>query len=145
MITFVWVWFLLVGVPGVIVMLRMLKSAQSESSWSRIPGVVLEARILNTSEGYIPKIRYEYICEGDKHENSMYKSLVSASNSHSPAERVLRRYPVGANVTVFVNPKNPSDSVLEPMNSEIPYYLGVAGFSLCTFIGAVGLTLVLTK
>ena len=58
----------------------------------------------------------------------MFKSMVIASSSRSPSERVIRRYPVGANVTVYVNPNIPSDSVLEPMDSEVPYYLGVAGF-----------------
>ena len=145
MIAFVWVWFLVVGVPGIVVMLRTLESARSEPGWIRIPGVVLESRILNTSEGYLPKIRYEYNFEGDKHENSMFKSLASTSNLRSPSERVIRRYPVGVKVTVYVNPNNPSDSVLEPMDSEVPYYLGVAGFFLCALIGAVGLTLALLK
>jgi hypothetical protein len=144
-IAFVWAWFLVVGVPGVFVMLRMLESARSEPGWIRIPGVVLESRILNTAEGYLPTIRYEYNFEGDRHENSMFKSMVIASSSRSPSERVVRRYPVGANVTVYVNPKNPSDGVLEPMDSEVPYYLGVAGFFLCALIGAVGLTLALLK
>jgi Protein of unknown function (DUF3592) len=143
MIAFVWAWFLVVGVPGVFVMLRMLKSAQSEPGWIRSPGVVLESRILNTAEGYLPTIRYEYNFEGDRHENSMFKTMVITSSSRSPSERVMSRYPVGANVTVYVNPNNPSDSVMEPMDSEMPYYLGVAGFFLCALIGAVGLTLAL--
>lgn len=145
MITFVWIWFLVVGVPGVFVMLRTLKSAQSESSWSRVPGVVLESRILNTSEGYLPTIRYEYMFEGNKHENSIFKSVVSTSSSRSPSERVIGHYPAGASVTVYVNPSNPSASVLEPMDSEMPYYLGVAVFFLCALIGAVGLTLAMLK
>ena len=62
-----------------------------------------------------------------------------------PSERVANRYPAGAKVTVYVNPNNPSDSVLEPMDSEMPYYLGVAGFCLCALIGVVGLTLALFK
>ncbi len=145
MITFVWILFLVVGVPGVFEMWRTLKSARSESSWGHIPGVVLESRIVNTSEGYLPSIRYEYNFEGDRHENTMFKSMVSTSNSRSPSERVIGRYPVGAKVTVYVNPNNPSDSVLEPMDSEVPYYLGLAAFFLCALIGAAGLTLALFK
>jgi Protein of unknown function (DUF3592) len=144
-IAFVWAWLLMVGVPGVLVMLRMLRRARSEPGWIRIPGAVLESRILNTAEGYLPTIRYEYNFEGDRHENSMFKSLVTASSSRSSSERVIRRYPAGANVTVYVNPNNPSDSVLEPMDSEVPYYLGVAGFFLCALIGGVGLTVALLK
>jgi hypothetical protein len=139
-IIFVWILFLVVGVLGVVAMLRTLKSAQSESNWRQTPGVVLESRILNTSEGYLPSIRYEYYFEGDRRENAMFKSMVSASNSSSPSERVIDRYPAGANVTVYVNPKKPSDSVLEPMHSEVPYYFGAAGFVLFALIGAVGLT-----
>ena len=75
---FVWPWFLVVGVAGVIVMLRTLKSARSEPGWIGIPGEVLESRILNTAEGYLPAIRYEYNFEGNRHENSIFKSMVIA-------------------------------------------------------------------
>ena len=145
MIAFVWPWFLMVGVAGVIVMLRTLKGARSEPGWIGIPGEILESRVLNTAEGYLPAIRYEYNFEGNRRENSMFKSVVITSNSRIPSERVVNRYPAGAKVTVYVNPNNPSDSVLEPMDSEMPYYLGVAGFCLCALIGAVGLTLTLFK
>jgi len=94
-IAFVWAWFLVVGVPGVFVVLRMLKSAQSEPGWIRSPGVVLESRILSTAEGYLPTIRYEFNFEGDTYENGMSKSIVIASSSRSPSERVICRYPVG--------------------------------------------------
>jgi hypothetical protein len=141
----VWAWFVLVGVPGVFVILHKLRNAQSESSWIRIPGVVLESCIRNSSEGYVPTIRYEYNFEGDRLENDMFKSVLISSSSRIPSERVISRYPVGANVTVYVNPQNPTDSVLEPMDSEVPYYVGVAGFFVCALIGAVGLAHALLK
>lgn len=145
MIAFIWPWFLAVGIAGVTVMLRMLKSARSEPGWIGIPGEVLDSRILSTAEGYLPAIRYGYNFEGNRYENSIFKSMVIASSSRIRSERVTNRYPAAAKVTVYVNPNNPSDSVLEPMDSEMPYYLGVAGFCLCALIGALGLTLALFK
>jgi hypothetical protein len=98
-IAVVWAFFLVVGVPGVFVMLRTLKSARSEPGWIGIPGVVLESRTLNTAEGYLPTIRYEYNFEGHRRENSIFRSVVITSSSRGPSEQVVSRYPVGANVT----------------------------------------------
>ena len=66
-------------------MLRMLESAQSEPSWICIPGVVLESRILNTAEGYLPTIRYEYNFE----ETGM--KIVCSSLWSLHLARVVRR------------------------------------------------------
>jgi hypothetical protein len=55
-------------------------------------------------------IRYEYSVDGISYTSLSINSIDTPSNPSSYASR----FPVGEDVIVYYNPKNPSDAVLEP-------------------------------
>ncbi len=63
---------------------------------------------------YFPKVRYEYSVLGKAYTGE--RIAFGAAKGHSApadAEKVLARYPVGATVTVYYNPRDPAEAVLE--------------------------------
>lgn len=65
--------------------------------------------------------------------------IVSGGGRPEPvcdAEGVARRYPVGRPITVFVNPRDPTKSVLEANGSLfwLPSFAGMFVFGLSTII-----------
>jgi hypothetical protein len=136
---------LLVGVSFVFVVLRSWKSAQNESDWARSSGVILATQITNSHEGYVPRIEYEYTFDGTRFVCGKFRSVIMTSSSRNPSKRVIERYPIGASVTVYVNPNNPADAVLEPSDSETPFIFGAAVGCLFALIGGVVLIRALFK
>lgn len=65
---------------------------------------------------YRANIRYEYAVNGESHESDIWRfgAKISWLSWPSVAARATARYPFGKSVTVFYNPNNPSDAVLEP-------------------------------
>jgi hypothetical protein len=138
-------WFVVVGVSFIVVMLRAQRGARSESSWRQVPGVILTSNAESAYEGYLPHIRFDYTFEGSKYVGGQFKSAILTYNWRGPSERVVGRYPPGTRVTVYVNPSNPKDAVLEPSVSGVIYHVGVAAGCLFALLGVVGLIHVLTK
>ncbi len=63
---------------------------------------------------YFPKVQYEYSVMGKTYTGGRIAFGASKGfSSRAGAEKVLERYPVGATVTVYYNPDNPADAVLE--------------------------------
>ena len=72
-------------------------------------------KISSDSEGtsYHPEIRYEYALDGARFIGDRYRYTFSTSGKKS-AEQAVAVHPVGRTVTVYYNPADPSDSVLQP-------------------------------
>ena len=63
---------------------------------------------------YYPEVRYEYSVLGKTYTGRRIAFGASKGFSTSAgAEKALERYPVRATVTVYYNPDNPADAVLE--------------------------------
>ena len=91
------------------------KAEKDASQWPSVNGTVLSARLV--SHGSIryradfPEISYSYEVGG-----KVYKSKHIAAGGEMGgvgAQSVLDRYPVSSQVTVYYDPKNPKDAVLE--------------------------------
>jgi Protein of unknown function (DUF3592) len=140
--------FLGVGAGSIVYSVLALVSALESRRWPEAAGVMTESR-LEKSRGYEggytyrPVVSYRFTVEG--------KELVGGracfgdrigTNWSSPAKRILRKYPHGAQVKVRYNPRRPEDAVLEPgLNGFIVsfFLLGVAFF----VFGLLGLRLAL--
>ncbi|MBD3290759.1 DUF3592 domain-containing protein [candidate division KSB1 bacterium] len=72
----------------------------------------MDTRFHNSREGSIaekrPRIEYDYFVNDEKFHGSNY------GNIDGIAESIVANYPVGKEVTVFYNPQNPCESVLNP-------------------------------
>ena len=73
------------------------------------------------------------------HTGNRIRSTGVSTESRKPAEADVSRYPVGTDITVFVNPDMPADSVVEPGTKK--WHLTGIVFS-CAFVGCWGLTMI---
>lgn len=115
---------LVVGIILVVGNVRARKRADASQNWPNTTGRILlsETRTSQTRDddgnlqapAYFPYVEYDYILNGQ-----VYKSHKLTFGSHetftarATAASRLAPYPVGANVTLYYNPENPGDSVLE--------------------------------
>ena len=104
----------------------------SPRKWLRVPGTIAISNIhLESSRTgryhYTTTIQYDYRFKDHDFTSSCRRPNNFALGWRAEAEAIVARYPVGANVTVFVHPERPNYSVLEcgvtPM-SWIPLILG---------------------
>jgi hypothetical protein len=98
---------------GIIFVTRR-KVAQA-SSWTSTMGTVtfstVERRSSSDGYSYYPVVNYSYQVMGQPHQGN--KIVPGPAVGGSGANKVVARYPVGAQVMVYYDPNNPSDAVLE--------------------------------
>jgi len=85
--------------------------------WPQIDGTIVNSTIkkqwLDPGYQYVPIVEYEYSYGGKAYSSSKRRAGNYASGASEEAEAILSRYPVGGRVTVFVDPEDPDNSVLE--------------------------------
>lgn len=90
------------------------RHARRQLGWEAVPGRVCIAEVAMVGTRYFrPRIEYTYEHGGRQFRGAKVRSLLVLANWRGPAERLLDKYPFGSPVTVFVNPEDPRDSVLE--------------------------------
>ena len=104
-----------VSIP--IIVLRF-KTANASGDWPTIQGTVIESRIQEHQSGlhasYKPIVRYEYSVNDEFYSGSVLSLSDYSSQDKFVARKIARKYPFGSNVTVYYNPDNPSEALLEP-------------------------------
>jgi hypothetical protein len=97
-----------------------------ERQWLRTEGLIRESRI-EAANGWAARIRYSYSFRGESFEGSRISPLHEDAKhrSEQQAQRDRRRYPYGKTVTVYVNPEDPFDAVLEPLAGNRRAFLHV--------------------
>jgi hypothetical protein len=91
---------------------RKIREAQQ---WPSTKGLVVtsEVRNDNDEEGWYAKIIYRYEVGGRVYENSRIAVAVEHGNQSLQAqEQLASRFPVGAHVPVYYDPRNPADAAL---------------------------------
>ncbi|MCB9444517.1 MAG: DUF3592 domain-containing protein [Ardenticatenaceae bacterium] len=78
-------------------------------------------------------IRYEYAVEGVSYTSLSINAIDTPANPSSYADR----FPVGEDVTVYYNPKDPADAVLEP--GFVNIFKAFGGFSFLILVVGVSL------
>ena len=78
----------------------------AEHRWPRVAGRIVES--------YRAVISYFYTYVGERHAGNRIRSLMSDRTLGASAQRIADQFPVGREVTVYVNPRDPRESVLEP-------------------------------
>ena len=115
--------FFVAGVFMIIMNIRARKKAEASQSWPSTTGEVFSTDVKRStstdSEGYNtttyePVIIYGYNVIGSDYESSKISfGLKRTYNTVAKANQVLENYPKGSAVTVYYNPDNPSEAVLE--------------------------------
>ena len=111
---------------GIYLLIRFNKDKQkaaSSQTWPSTSGRIVEARVTEStstdSDGdrstyYSPQIVYEYEVMGSPiRGDKIYVGLKSSSSNYKKAQEKVAQYPIGKTVSVFYNPDDPTDAVLE--------------------------------
>jgi hypothetical protein len=110
--------------------------------WPQSSGVIVTSRVekqwVGSSFGQsryevFPIIEYEFSFEGRTYKTSHWRyGNFSIGNTES-SQAILERYSVGLTITVFVNTRNPTKSVLETHPSSlcwVPFGFGILFLAL---------------
>lgn len=111
---------------GIYLILRSRTGTQKSRrsmNWPSLTGKVLEARLIestsidsdgDSSTTYRPYIRYEYEVDDVTYTNDKIDlGMVVSTSGTKKAQEILSRFSLGSSVLVYVNPNDPTDSVLE--------------------------------
>jgi hypothetical protein len=107
-------WLILAAGTVTIVVARASKSRyRLQESWKEVPGVVASSEVKRTDELYVPEVCYTYSVSEEEFVGDTVRSGLICHNWSGPAEKICARYAAGTPVSVYVNPSNPANAVLE--------------------------------
>jgi hypothetical protein len=89
-------------------------SAQKQWKWERTTGAITHSGVQMSSGSFHPEIEYRYEYRSCEYRSQRLRSLEITVNWRGPSEKIAAAYPVGAEVTVYVDPNYPREAVLEP-------------------------------
>ena len=96
-------------------MLGVWKAARTDGKrqWIEVDGKIISSTLNFEWDYYTPSIIYEYTIGGSTRTGSRVRPYLAKYNWAGPAKRLCKRYRAGERVKVFVEPDDPSSSVLE--------------------------------
>lgn len=98
--------------------LRRLVLRNPELDWAQVPGRIrisgVDVEDLGDGNAYSLVVEYEYEYRGVRYLGDRIAPIGHWGAFRFSAETSARRYPVGREVTVYVNQRNPGQAVLEP-------------------------------
>ena len=112
--------------------------------WTELPMVVtssevFDQRIDSGPREYKPIVKYAYTYEGRPMEGEGVKRTEGFTRHVSKAQRVVDKYPVGMEGTVWVNPENPKQTVLKHNTKAVLYTAWFPGLFVVAGLGiAIG-------
>jgi hypothetical protein len=89
---------------------------QAAQNWRSTSGTILMSSVQTVHGGNsYPVIVYQYEVNGQRYQSQTIKAGEQYLNIRiaGQAQETVSRYPIGATVTVYYNPDNPAESVLE--------------------------------
>lgn len=108
-----------------------VRRARLQFAWNRQTATVRSAT-LELGKGFYANIEYEYLCEGRRIRGLQLQTLEVSLPWPTSAQRMIEKYPVGSTITIYVDPNDPGNAVIEPGGDPkyLPLFLTVAAFTL---------------
>ncbi len=138
--------FIIIGTLVCIDGIGIILKANETYSWKKAPGVITFSEIINPNlcyaknKGCHVNIQYMYIADGIKHHsNSIFigEHRVNATGlAISHGKQYLSMYPLGSQTTVYYDPKNSQNAVLQRGWSKLTFIVFKLGI-LCAFGGVL--------
>jgi hypothetical protein len=104
---------------------NILNNAKASISWPTAQGEIIKSQVTHRSnsdgDSYSPEVTYTYPVNSRSYKSYTIKFGENSYDSKRRAEEIAASYQVGNNVTVYYDPKNPGNSVLEPGVSSGSY------------------------
>lgn len=85
---------------------------------------------------YEPVIAYDYVVDGHEYRGRRIAVASMSTSLRSYAENRIAEYPVGRQLTVFVNPADPKDAIVE-RTSAPAYALALVVLGMALAIGGL--------
>jgi Protein of unknown function (DUF3592) len=106
-------------------LVRLRGETRTASKWSKADGVIIASEVdqppslvSDDETDATPIIRYRYRIGGNDIEGDRIRIGGVPMTTRLLAMQQVARYPLGAHVDVYVNPKNPKRALLEPRGAE---------------------------
>jgi hypothetical protein len=125
---------------------RSKKKADMSQGWPNVAGKVILSEVRESAStdddgytrySYFPRVEYSYSVAG-QHFDSKRLSFGGVTGTSSPdkAQETINKYPVGSPVTVYYNPENPSEGVIERVagGSKLAMTMGIILLIISFFI-----------
>ena len=117
-----------IGIYILVLGRRSMQVGTASLTWPRTRGRILTSEVKRGAKGGArADITYGYSVAGQSHTGSRVNSSLGGSNLNE-SSRIVKANPVNSDVTVFYNPANPTEAVLEP---------GAKGGSTTPFLAAL--------
>ena len=104
----------LVGLATILIAVITRRRSREQYQWPTARGTVVVSGVSLSGGGYFPNVEYRYVHHGRSFYGIDLNTESVGRTRRSSAERIALKYPVGASVTVFMDPEDPQKSVLEP-------------------------------
>lgn len=121
---------------------REVNQCRRVQTWIGVPAKIVSCRLKShTSHGkhgshttWSPDVRFTYSVGGVDYTGDKLSNISVSSSDRRAQQAKADRYRPGTKVTVYYNPENPSESVIERI-TEVPLFM-IGFFSLFAIIGA---------
>lgn len=124
------------------------KKVGESTNWPSTSGTITDSHItesVSTSDDnnityYRPAISYKYEVIGTSYESNRLMFGAAQSGSRGGAQTVVAKYPVGSAVTVYYNPVDPKEAVLERQSksTNVTMILGIVFIVMAVCVGCIG-------
>lgn len=134
--------FMVIGIVLLFIYFRNLAKVRASQTWSTAQGTVIQSWVRKSnstdsdgsvSSSYHPEIHYSYQIMGVDYQGNKIAFGPKVGGNRSGAEKMVEKYPTGANVTVYYQPDKPANAVLERSISKISLVMGIV-FILAGFL-----------
>ena len=125
--------------------IRLHRLASASASWPAATGTILACRIRrdydeDTGKHWILLLEYEYLVGGERFTSGRVRfGEDNPRMTEMESLRVGDRYPLQSPVTVFYNPANPAQAVLEAGETRNALALAAVGVLMALFGTGYGL------
>jgi hypothetical protein len=138
---FFWLAFLVIGsiVSFFIIVLPLIRTIQARD-WKAVPCTIISSRVQyhSSDDGttYSIDILYRYEIDGREYKANRYTFLGGSSSGRRGKQKVVNQHPPGAKKICYVNPRDPTDAVLNRGLSPVMFFgllplvfvaIGIAG------------------
>ncbi len=113
--------------------------------WAPTPCTIVDSQRIEpgveSTKGRTFVIRYRYRFNGGDYTSDQFSAGIQESLSTSKIERLLLTHPVGSESRCYVNPKNPSEAVLNRTGVWVAFFLLIPGIFFTIGVGGIISTL----
>jgi hypothetical protein len=110
--------FAAIGLWSLLRGLRRMLFRNPERQWSATEGTITKSFVEEDDSGdntrYWPRVQYSYMVDGISYAGECIAPLAGGMGFRGAARQKRASYLSGRTVTVYVNPRDPGDAVLEP-------------------------------